>query len=1457
MDTWIESDKLQAELDALLGEEVELTDVAPVYSWTPPNTTGPINDTPTAITLTKEDSDMFSKYERQLAEVTERQNEALARQDPLYRAIEDGVIDEKAEPAVELTELHPEMPAPNMDTIVTPEAENLAFQQEFSNPGWFRRTFFKEKPVPVGLQPKYEIESAWEDVIAYDLPQNVEMMTLSREMKTVLPNNTGDGVVSQAESMIGTGVSPVDVQEFQHLSLNHAKAVEAIESEFPISNLPSLPNESIEMSTNYVESELLQRTVPLELGDLDEMDMEQWAEQEFGDPFESYMQQKYPNFNYSMNDDLVEQSLSGEMADYEFSSIYTSALDAALSNAIEIGEFGFWDALSALGMGMLEIGGAGALLIASSQLIPLIQRLKDPHWNSPGYYQNQANIIKEQQRLQDELGTHYLQASTIRGYYETTPTYVWVKDNGIMGQHNPFDKTQVWGYGGQMSDLSWTYKVMPGTGLWKRARIITAEGRGTGLDDSKDGIWVYLKFCDANCDTSVSQDIVSCWFRIGVDGVMLPDDTNTRHTCTIHNLAKLNVYRPTPGKSQGPKTSDVHWEISEESDMFPGTTSKQSDKLQELLDSVLQLQESVPYQSDVWWDLEDARYKTYEDKDEIRAAIRKANEYLRDQRRADKPRPVRPNRDRRPIFNATESPYDQNHDLNSAIINQYIPNESNIDMGAFEDHDRHKELSVALQGTHGYVEPAQVYNIHFDAIRRRLPELVPNTVVDWFFDDSANSGIIYRAYRNQSRFLKDWKPPLWETIRNIATMLKTFQSVDDLEVKTDKYFRFKTVRKFLAYFPWVMDQARTKSGRQQNLERFALIAMIGRRAKPLYDKLKEGKAIAVYQEIFNPASAKYNIKKKEFEGMRSWLEWTKYLEDTTPDALYGNIVQLFDMVMAKIANDNESRTSNFAFAFLPKSLRYGVLRKEDMTGFGGRELWDIDELIEKLSFVLDNTADIPSSGYVASKELIMAPQPLPNSFMLENRPRIIQTIQILQAWKSELLQAEGEARVPINVDDGDVEIVMESQLAPRSKENPIVLDEEEDTRVKTEDPMIPSLQPELLDEPSYPAESLLDLLAVKKEMKQERIQEQSQPFADDQEDESDPIIPSFNAVASPEPAPRRSQRTRNAPTYNLDVLAKQQMSELEIVQFSRQDVLNAYNRYLQDIERFMNGPRLNDSSDMYSKAWRTLSEQDPIIPMPCFSKITADGEVAGKWEFVFPSARIEENAIEPEEFNDLGYEYDAFNEMAGEGSRVQIAIAMKIKEVVYRMMTIRTQDGVNYEAILSNRDYQISKAEQEHLNRNLELVKSLFENERWSTKHFPAPFELDTIDTLPPMLNCDLKYIALTTSGETRAWCEKVSHYLKEESQRFADFDEQVNRLNIQSHEFSTIDAFEDELQRIQEDVLPEMEKSREFVDLSFNVLPAPQLFPVSEQSKKTTATFDPMIFAAGLALAGILIYNS
>ena len=111
-----------------------------------------------------------------------------------------------------------------------------------------------------------------------------------------------------------------------------------------------------------------------------------------------------------------------------------------------------------------------------------------------------------------------------------------------MGQHNPFDKTQVWGYGGQMSDLSWTYKVMPGTGLWKRARIITAEGRGTGLDDSKDGIWVYLKFCDANCDTGVSQDIVSCWFRIGVDGVMLPDDTYTRHTCTIHNLAKLNVY---------------------------------------------------------------------------------------------------------------------------------------------------------------------------------------------------------------------------------------------------------------------------------------------------------------------------------------------------------------------------------------------------------------------------------------------------------------------------------------------------------------------------------------------------------------------------------------------------------------------------------------------------------------------------------------------------------------------------------------------------------------------------------------------------------------------------------------------------------------------------------------------------------------------------------------------------
>ena len=60
--------------------------------------------------------------------------------------------------------------------------------------------------------------------------------------------------------------------------------------------------------------------------------------------------------------------------------------------------------------------------------------------------------------------------------------------------------------------------------------LITVQGTSIGLvDDSKKGLWVYLKICDEDCDTELGGDTVSFWFRCGVDGYLLPPGKEPVH----------------------------------------------------------------------------------------------------------------------------------------------------------------------------------------------------------------------------------------------------------------------------------------------------------------------------------------------------------------------------------------------------------------------------------------------------------------------------------------------------------------------------------------------------------------------------------------------------------------------------------------------------------------------------------------------------------------------------------------------------------------------------------------------------------------------------------------------------------------------------------------------------------------------------------------------------------------
>ena len=283
MTDWDASDMLQQELDELLGE-TEPTNVEMIqYAWTPPQISQS-KITPSTVTLNAEDNRMFEKFETELAELSDRQRNLAARaDDPLYKAIEDGVID-------------PTMIPDDAAKVI----DNLGFQQEYSNPGFFRRTFFGETPQPIGQTPSFSIGDTWEDVLENEpiLPESgVEMTDMSsaaRELQEIIPESTIESAtrspayMTQAESMIGSGITPIDVQQMQYLTNANDAAVNSMTRQIPIQKLPSMPNEVRNLSQTYVEQELNRESVPLNFeDDLDEFDAEAWAEKEFGDPFES------------------------------------------------------------------------------------------------------------------------------------------------------------------------------------------------------------------------------------------------------------------------------------------------------------------------------------------------------------------------------------------------------------------------------------------------------------------------------------------------------------------------------------------------------------------------------------------------------------------------------------------------------------------------------------------------------------------------------------------------------------------------------------------------------------------------------------------------------------------------------------------------------------------------------------------------------------------------------------------------------------------------------------------------------------------------------------------------------------------------------------------------------------------------------------------------------------------
>jgi len=1134
-----------------------------------------------------------------------------------------------------------------------------------------------------------------------------------------------------------------------------------------------------------------------------------------------------------MQESVLEDAISAE-TDYEFSAIYTSAMDAASAGIANVAELGFWDCLGYIGMGMLEVGGAGAVLISASQLVPMILKLKNPHWDQKEWAQRMRNKQQYENDLKWKLGEEFMMSSSIRGYYVQNPTYVWVKDNGIMGQFDPLNtKNNVSGYKGAMDPLTWSYKVMPGSGLWKRARIITIEGDGAGFKtDSKSGTWAYLKFCDDVCNTDVDASVPSCWFRVGTDGFMLPDDDSTRAMCSYYNMNLLNAYRPdNPDKTE--TASDTRWDFSGdfESELFSNNTGGVDD-LDDLRTKIQDLQSQIEPHSDLWWELEDASYKSIDDRNEIVETIRKAKDIIRKNRRrptttGDKPtvrkpstpkspkRPNRPGRDRRPLhgdFNGTAIEPDQSTTQPSVIHHVDLP--SNIDQGTYDDTTQQELYSNAFQGGNGVVDIDLGWTEDFSGTRRRLPGVkqTDTLIPDWFMQDPSVSGFYVKPKGSRGKFWNDKPGAFYEWVRNTAIWLEaiclqTPKLKNQVQWETVNGNRYKTVASFQTALRTLSDKIffRTNS-RYEELERIGLQIATGARQRNngriAWQVANGMNRDQIYSMILNKAAGTRGQKETRWT-MDDWLR--EYGLDNI-SFFEGGVKQLCQNVFDFEHGNEGVEFENMSYGFIPFRSRFGQLRLEDMNKPGG---WDGPRLLKHLKTFVEVTRITPRESFMSlierntkPSEKFLSKYKLPPDVTLvtQNLPEMEKTISILEDW-------------------------LRPDIAPE-------LSFEDNPRPKSE------------------------IMAALDDI----------PIGEPDPDGPDPDEGlEFNAVESPPPNQnfvRRSIRLRSKSIGNLneDRLLEEQMPENLIKQYTLDEVYEAYARYRHNISGFMpDGGSLDMENDEYREVWSTLGPDDPIIAYTNFTKVYPMESNPDHITMAWPNAVLDRNEKLPQDLiSKVGYQYETFNNSPLDNTK-QIALAMQIKGVVYRMMTIKFDDRIEYRALLTDQDYELTRIEQGEMTSNLTLVKSIFESDNnWSTTQFPAPFQLDNMLNLPGKLSVDLNRIIFEGRFEkAMQWCRKMNRFLLQQREKFSEFDRQVDDLGLRdlndgaTIEYETVGEYSEVINRIKNDIMPKLEQVDEerfqWIDI-----PEPQLFfPVERNNDQMFLIFGAITVAAAIYYLG------
>jgi len=609
-----------------------------------------------------------------------------------------------------------------------------------------------------------------------------------------------------------------------------------------------------------------------------------------------------------------------------------------------------------------------------------------------------------------------------------------------------------------------------------------------------------------------------------------------------------------------------------------------------------------------------------------------------------------------------------------------------------------------------------------------------------------------------------------------------------------------------------------------------------------------------YRNYINEAAGKYQGKKGYID-QYTWGEWEERFQtkDRYATYFYGGMNDVINYFVEAYLQDDEQELTDLGYAFIPASMRFGTLPRAD-------EELDYVQLIKRLQAVLKLSENMPPTEDISSTDKDFpgySGQKAINTFMNSNKALIERDIQTLRAWLDDL-----------EPDDLNQSFQSESEPEPKLP----------DSKPVNEDPPEPEQQdgfdatystPKKKPEPPPPGDYQSDVSAPASPLATEvnmPVSRESEGEIDSEEDELDLGNEGtlFNAFQQPPPPEvRRSERNFDKPRveYSESVMAERQAPEALMKEYTLGELHQAYDQFKSDIQTLMpDDSELTYDDAKYARIYQTVGHNDPIIPIEAYKQLSDDPADDSTWTWVFPNAKLDNEEVheDSDKISDATGLFIQFNKNAGDNSRLQLVLAMKIKEVIYNMMTI-TGDLDVTEMLTGH--VHIPKQAQFILDRNLSLVRSLFINHRWSTNNALAPFRLESLEEFPPFLS-DLKLGQIVESDNANKvlyWCTRMNTYLSEQRDKFNTFDQQiVDVLEIEPLHYQTNEEFINEYTRITEEVIPELEALNVDNPIMFDLIPEPQMPFIDEPEKDNPGSSDAMKWALGLAITlGVIFYNN